>query len=145
MMVRAANTSAVIGDRATVGLRMREFEDYPMPKSVCFSFAGSMQPILAGGVVYVADLQGKVYALKADEGRTLGTADHPGGSLWPGVAGSDAVVFPSRLGDVTAYAVQAGVGPARRITRGTPHLSQSDLACQEPELRPRGSVSAQFS
>ena len=89
-------------------LRSEEGRSLPMPKSLPFCFADSMQPICAAGRLFVGDCQGKVYALDSDDGRTLWTADNPGGSLWPGVATDTVVAFPSILGYVTAWRASDG-------------------------------------
>jgi outer membrane protein assembly factor BamB len=81
---------------------------YHMPKSVSFCFAGSMQPIIHEQSVYVGDSRGKVYAIGLEDGTTRWTADNRAGTLWPGVASSDVVAFPSVLGYVTGYAVKDG-------------------------------------
>jgi len=60
-------------------LSSAEGKNYPMPNSLPFCFAGSMQPIRVAGRVFVGDCQGKVYALRSDDGQTLWTADNPGG------------------------------------------------------------------
>jgi len=89
-------------------LRSEEGKNYPMPDRLPFCFAGSMQPICVAGRVFVADCQGKVYALRSDDGQTLWTADNPGGSLWPGVATENIVAFASVLGYVTAWSAGSG-------------------------------------
>jgi len=89
-------------------LRSEEGRNLPMPKELPFCFAGSMQPICVAGRLFVADCQGKVYALDADDGRTLWIAEHPGGSLWPGVATDSIVAFASVLGYVTAWRAADG-------------------------------------
>jgi len=89
-------------------LRSREDHSYRMPASVPFSFASSMQPIVAAGRVFVADVQGRVYAIDADDGTTIWTADNPGGSLWSGTADEKIVVFASVLGCVTAFSASTG-------------------------------------
>ena len=89
-------------------LRSAEGKNYPMPDTLPLSFAGSMQPICAAGRLFVADCQGKVYSLRSDDGKTLWTADHPGGTLWPGVATEEIVAFASVLGYVTAWQAATG-------------------------------------
>jgi len=96
------------GEKWKNDLKSRPGYNYPMPEKVAFTFAGSMQPIAVGGRVFVADVQGKVYALSLDDGSTLWTADNPGGSFWPGVATDKIVVFPSLLGYLTAYDANTG-------------------------------------
>lgn len=89
-------------------LASAEGKNYPMPEALPYSFAGSMQPVCVAGRVFVADCQGGVYAIAADDGQTLWTAEQPGGSLWPAVATDEVVVFASVLGYVTAWEAATG-------------------------------------
>jgi hypothetical protein len=84
-------------------------KDFPMPRSVSFSFAGSMQPIARAGRVFVADCQGAVHALRLEDGETLWRAALPGGSLHSGVA-SATTSFVS--GHETIDALNDGFTPA---------------------------------
>src|SRR5437016_5769037 len=79
-----------------------------LPKRMRFSFAGSMQPIVLGGRVFVADAQGKVYAVSVEDGSTVWQAENPGGALWPGAGGGGVVAFASVLGYVTGYDAESG-------------------------------------
>ena len=89
-------------------LASRRGHNYDLPKSVPFCFAGSMQPLISGGRVFVADVQGKVYAIALDDGRTLWRGDLPGGTLWSGAVAGGAVVFASLTGVVKAFAPADG-------------------------------------
>ncbi len=97
------------GDPAwTDDLVARDGHNYRMPASVDFSFSGSMQPIVSDGRVFVADLQSKVYAIDADDGRTLWQGALPGGSSCSGVVGDSVVAFASLRGQVVGFDVQTG-------------------------------------
>lgn len=89
-------------------LRSREGHDLRMPEEVDFSFAGGMQPIVKAGRVFVADMQGRVYALDLDDGRTLWTGRQPGGSMFSGVAWEGHVAFASVCGRVTCWDADTG-------------------------------------
>lgn len=89
-------------------LASAEGKSYPMPDRVPFCFAGSMQPICVAGRIFVADCQGTVYAIRADDGATLWTADLPGGSLWSGVATEAVAAFASVSGHVIAWDAATG-------------------------------------
>jgi hypothetical protein len=54
--------------------------DYPLPAAVPFTFAGRMQPVTSGTRAFVADMDGKVYALARADGKTLRVGDNPGGT-----------------------------------------------------------------
>lgn len=89
-------------------LASEEGKNMPMPESVSFSFAESMQPIVADGRVFVADCQGQVYAIDADDGSTLWTSPLPGGSVATGVTDGQIVAFASVLGIVRGYRADTG-------------------------------------
>lgn len=54
-------------------------KSYPLPSSVPFTLAGMVQPIVHRGLVLVASLEGKIYAIYEDDGTTAWEADLPGG------------------------------------------------------------------
>lgn len=97
------NRVSEVGAQWDMDLTSREGQHYPMPRELPFCLAGSMQPICSAGRLFVADCQSRVYALNADDGATLWSADLPGGSLWPGVATERHVAFASLLGYVVGW------------------------------------------
>jgi len=101
------------GEKWTDDLTSRQGHNYRMPGSVDFSFAGSMQPIVVGGKIFVGDCEGKVYAISLADGSTLWMADNPGGTFWPGAATEKVVAFASLPGYVSGYDVETG----RRLWR----------------------------
>lgn len=99
---------------------------YPLPERVLFTLAGTMQPIVHRGRVFVASQEGKVFALKEDDGSTAWEADLPGGTLASGAAAGEVVVFASLRGSVHAYHVSDGRAlwtvPTGRAITGAPCL-----------------------
>jgi PQQ-like domain len=83
-------------------------KSYPLPSSVPLTLAGMMQPIVYRGLVLVASLEGKVYAIDEDDGSTAWEADLPGGSLTTGVAVDSVVVFCSVKGAVHGFNLSNG-------------------------------------
>jgi len=61
-------------------LRAKPGADCPMPEKVSFTLAGRAQPVVSNGRVFVGDMDGRVYAISVDDGRTLWTARNPGGT-----------------------------------------------------------------
>jgi hypothetical protein len=83
-------------------------ENYPMPERVPFTFAGRAQPVTAGGRVFIGDMDGKVYALDLQDGRTLWVGANPGGTCAAlGVIG-DTVVATAIPGGVSGFAAASG-------------------------------------
>ena len=83
--------------------------DLDMPETVPFTFAETMQPVVANDTIFVGDhTMHKVWALSLDDGAVLWEADNPGGTAWSGVATDSVVVFASLLGYVTAWDVDTG-------------------------------------
>ncbi len=90
-------------------LASREGYTLPMPTSVPFTFAESMQPLILGDKVFVGDhTLNKVWALRLDDGETIWEKDNPGGTAMPGVVTDSVVVFGSLLGYVTAWDINTG-------------------------------------
>lgn len=82
--------------------------DYPMPDKVPFTFAGRAQPVVADGKVFVGDMDGKVYGLSLDDGRTLWIGENPGGTC-AALAVVDAVVIATAIpGGITGFDVATG-------------------------------------
>jgi hypothetical protein len=79
-----------------------------MPREVRFTLAGMMQPIVHRGLVLVASLEGKVYAVREEDGTTAWEAELPGGSVATGAAAGDIVVFASLRGVVHGFAIADG-------------------------------------
>lgn len=97
---------------------------YPMPRSVPFTLAGTMQPIVHRGLVFVASQEGTVFAIREDDGTTAWEADLPGGTLATGAAAGEVVVFASLRGNVHGYHVADGrllwTVPTGRAITGAP-------------------------
>src|SRR5438093_2651735 len=79
-----------------------------MPKTVAFTLANSVQPVVAGGRVFVGSLEGAAYAIDANDGATLWSAPLPGGTSVTGAAVGDVVVFVTLSGAVHGLAANTG-------------------------------------
>ena len=44
--------------------------DFPMPEKVPFTIAGRCQPVVDAGRVFIGDMDGRVYGLALDDGKT---------------------------------------------------------------------------
>jgi hypothetical protein len=82
--------------------------DYPMPEKVPFTLAGRAQPVVAGGKVFIGDMDGRVYALSLDDGRTLWVRENPGGTCAALAVAGDAVVATAIPGGITAFDAATG-------------------------------------
>ncbi len=83
-------------------------KSYPMPPMAPFTLAGTMQPIVHRGLVFVASLEGRVYAIHEDDGTTTWEADLPGGAIATGAAANFIVVFGSVQGGVRGFNIANG-------------------------------------
>jgi outer membrane protein assembly factor BamB len=91
--------------------------DYPMPEKVSFTLADRAQPVVARGKVFVGDIDGKIYALSADDGRTLWIGENPGGTCSALAVADNVVVATCVSGGITAFDFENG---ARRWRLDTP-------------------------
>jgi hypothetical protein len=82
--------------------------DYPMPEKVPFTFAGRAQPVVAEGNVFIGDIDGKVYGLNLDDGRTLWIAENPGGTCAALAVAGDVVIATAIPGGIIAFEVASG-------------------------------------
>lgn len=96
------------GEKWNADLQGREGHNYPMPQAVPASFAGSMQPVVVGGKVYVADAQSSRYILDADEGTLLKTFSGEGGFWWAPAGTDEYVAFVSVRGVVYGHRLSDG-------------------------------------
>jgi hypothetical protein len=81
---------------------------YPMPASVNFTLGGMMQPIICQGLVLAASQEGKVFAIREEDGSTAWASDLPGGSIATGAAMESVVVFCSIKGGVHGFDLKTG-------------------------------------
>jgi hypothetical protein len=91
-------------------LEPREATTFALPIRTTFTIAESVQPILAGGRLFIGTLEGKAYAIAADDGTTIWIADIPGGTAATAAVAGDAVVFAGLTGTVTAVKTADGMG-----------------------------------
>ncbi|HUR45771.1 MAG TPA: PQQ-binding-like beta-propeller repeat protein, partial [Candidatus Saccharimonadales bacterium] len=96
-----------------LGVRTKPGADYPLPEKVSFTFAGRAQPVVASGKVFIGDVDGRIYALSLDDGRTLWTADNPGGTCAALAVAGDVVVATSMRGAAIGFDSATG----RRLWR----------------------------
>jgi hypothetical protein len=85
--------------------------DYPTPEKVSFTLAGRAQPVVAKGRVFFGDMDGKIYAVNADDGQTVWVGENPGGTCAALAVVGDVVVAGSIFGGLTGFDV--GDGRAR--------------------------------
>ncbi len=81
---------------------------WPLPRQVSFTLAATLQPIVHRGRVFVASQEGRVFAIREEDGTTAWEAELPGGTLATGTAAGEVVVFASVRGAVHAYHVADG-------------------------------------
>ena len=82
--------------------------NYPMPERVPFTFAGRAQPVTAGGRVFIGDMDGNVYALALDDGRTLWVGSNPGGTCAALAVAGGVVVATAIPGGLTGLDAATG-------------------------------------
>ncbi len=83
-------------------------ENYPMPRSVPHTFSGRVQPVVAGGRLFIGDMEGRVYAIALDDGRTLWVGQNPGGTAASAAVAGDVVVVTAITGGITALDAATG-------------------------------------
>jgi len=81
-----------------------------LPNSVPFTFASSMQPVIASSKVFVGDLDGKAYAINENDGTTLWISSIPGGTLTAAAVSEDKsiVIYCTITGTVYGFRVTDG-------------------------------------
>jgi hypothetical protein len=82
--------------------------DYPMPVKVPFTLAGRAQPVVADGRVFIGDIDGNVYSLSLDDGRTLWIGENPGGTCAALAVVGELVIATAIPGGITAFDVTTG-------------------------------------
>lgn len=89
-------------------LRAREGYSYPMPRTVGFTLANSVQPVVANGRVFVGTLDGRAFAIDTRDGNTLWSVPLPGGTSVSAAVGDDVVVFVTLAGAIHGFSVADG-------------------------------------
>jgi hypothetical protein len=92
----------------TNDLRAREGYSYPMPGTVGFSLANSVQPIVIDNRVYVGSLEGTAYAINADDGSTAWQQSLPGGTSVSAAGTDEVIVFVTWSGQVCGLDARTG-------------------------------------
>jgi len=90
-----------------------------VPAAVPFTIAAGVQPVIAGGRVFVGTMDGTVHALSVDDGATVWSAANPGGTVCAGACGGASVVFGSLDGAIRTYAQTDGT-PRGTVATGGP-------------------------
>ena len=91
-------------------LTTRSGYSYPVPASVNFTIAESVQPILASNRVYVGTMDGSAYAINDFDGATVWSASISGGTVASAAVAGSIVVFCSAPG--TVYGLRTSDGAA---------------------------------
>jgi putative pyrroloquinoline-quinone binding quinoprotein len=82
--------------------------NYPMPARAPFTFAGRVQPVVAGNRVFIGDMDGRAYAIDRDDGRTVWTGANPGGTCGTAAVVVGTVVVTGISGVLTGFDAAAG-------------------------------------
>ena len=82
--------------------------NYSLPTQVSFTFSGRAQPIVYQGKVMVGDLEGRIYCLALEDGRTLWTGENPGGTSATLAAVGELAVATAIPGAITALDINTG-------------------------------------
>lgn len=102
------NRDSQAGWTDDIGPRQQQGPRYPLPESVGFTFSGAVTPVAADGRVFIGDMEGKVYAIDLDDGRTLWTSANPGGTAASAAVADGVVVVTSLTGAITGYDAATG-------------------------------------
>lgn len=82
--------------------------NYPLPDRVSFTFSGRTQPVTAAGKVFIGDMDGHVYAMALDDGRTIWVGANPGGTCAALALVGQVVVATSIPGGMNALDANSG-------------------------------------
>lgn len=89
-------------------LDSRDGYSFPMPPTVNFTLAESVQPVLADGRLFFGSQEGWAFAVRAFDGETLWNSELPGGTFVSAAVSGDVVAFVSVTGVVRAFDVATG-------------------------------------
>jgi hypothetical protein len=92
----------------TDDLTPRDGYSYPVPTSVGFTIAESVQPVVAGGRVFVGTMDGTAFAIDANDGTTLWSAPLAGGTVATAAVSGNVVVFAGATGIVAGFRSDTG-------------------------------------
>lgn len=82
--------------------------DFPLPEQVPFTLAGRCQPVVDSGRVFIGDMDGQVYCLALDDGRTLWVGEHPGGTCATLAVAGEVVVATAITGGLSGFETTTG-------------------------------------
>jgi hypothetical protein len=80
----------------------------PLSGGSAITIAGSVQPVIAGGRVFVGTMEGTAFGINATNGQTLWSAAIPGGTLSTAAVNGSIVVFVTLKGTVHGFDVSTG-------------------------------------
>ncbi len=92
----------------TDDLTTRDGYSYPIPDTVPFTIAESVQPIVKGNRLYFATMDGDAYAISVHDGTTLWQSKVKGGSLTSAAILDDVAIFTGISGIVYAFDTTTG-------------------------------------
>src|SRR5689334_23044477 len=80
----------------------------PLAGGSSVTIGGRVQPVIAGGRVFVGTMEGSAHGINATNGQTLWSAAIPGGTLATAAADGSLVVFVTLRGVVHAFDTATG-------------------------------------
>jgi hypothetical protein len=80
----------------------------PLSGGSSITIAGSVQPVVAGGRVFIGTMEGTAFAINATNGQTLWSAAIPGGTMSTAAVNGSIVVFVTLKGTVYGFDVSTG-------------------------------------
>jgi hypothetical protein len=89
-------------------LDTRDGYSYPVPASVTITIAHTVQPVVSAGRVFAGSMDGKAFAIDAESGSTLWSADIPGGTIVTAAVAGTVVLFATLRGALHAFDVADG-------------------------------------
>src|SRR6185436_9677488 len=115
----------------TDDLAARSGYSYAVPANVPFTIADSVQPVLSAGRIFVGTLDGKAYAIDANDGSTVWTGSIPGGTWASGAVSGSVAIFVTLTGKViglnTSSGTQAWSFDSGRTFTGAPCIACSSV------------------
>jgi PQQ-like domain len=102
------NKAATAGWPDDLALGTNPGVKYPLPERVPFTFAGRAQPVTVGGRVFIGDMDGNVYALALEDGRTLWVGANRGGTCAALAVAGEIVVGTAIPGGITGLDAATG-------------------------------------
>jgi hypothetical protein len=89
-------------------LTSRDGYSFPIPDTLDFTIAGTVQPVVKGRRLYFCTMEGDAYCIDINDGSTLWNASVPGGSLVSAAVLDDKVIFAGLTGTLFAFDTTTG-------------------------------------